>query len=124
MKAMFGKNGFTLIELMIVVVIISILSAIAIPKFQNVTENAKKGACRANMRTIASQETIYFMSHFQYTGLLSDLEMTRVTCPSGEPYGLIVYEYGGVQNAAFTITCNFDPSHGEIENGISSWQGE
>ncbi len=124
MAASYKKTGFTLIELMIVVVIISILSAIAIPKFRDVTENSKKAACRANMRTIASQETIYFMNHFHYTSMLSELEMTRVICPSGEPYDLVAYEYGGVQNTAFTITCTFDPSHGEIDNGIASWQGE
>lgn len=120
---MTGK-GFTLIELMIVVVIIGILAAIAIPRFQDVTENSKLAACRANMRTIASQQSIHFMEHLQYTSDLDDLGMGGVTCPSGLPYLLSVYDYGGGQNTAFTVTCDFTPSHGEIDNGIASWQGE
>lgn len=53
MKA-FHKNqkGFTLVELMVVVVIIGVLVAIAIPIYNNVTARAQEGACQANLRTI------------------------------------------------------------------------
>lgn len=49
-----NKKGFTLVELMVVVVIIGILTAIAIPVYNSVTENAKRSACQANQRTISS----------------------------------------------------------------------
>ncbi|NOQ23296.1 MAG: prepilin-type N-terminal cleavage/methylation domain-containing protein, partial [Candidatus Aegiribacteria sp.] len=46
------KRGFTLIELMIVVVVIGIISAIAIPKYGDIKTDSKKSSCRSNMRNL------------------------------------------------------------------------
>lgn len=116
------RKGFTLIELMIVVVIIGILAAIAIPKFNDVAESSKRNACRSNMRTIASQEVIYFAGNNEYTSSLLDLNLDGVVCPGTKAaHTIAISSIGGGTNNSFTITCTNTPSHGNIDNGITSW---
>lgn len=55
----FNKKGFTLVELMIVVVIMAVLVAVAVPVYVTVAETAKKRTCNNNCRTISSAVTNY-----------------------------------------------------------------
>ncbi len=54
------SHGFTLIELMIVVAIIGILAAIAIPQFANLVAKSQEGRTKANLGTIRSALSIYY----------------------------------------------------------------
>lgn len=53
-------QGFTLIELMIVVAIIGILAAIAIPKFASLIRKSSEGASKGNLGAIRSAISIYY----------------------------------------------------------------
>lgn len=61
-----GEKGFTLVELMIVVVIIGILASIAIPKFSNLIGKTKTTEAKNILNQIISLETSYFYAHSAY----------------------------------------------------------
>ena len=63
MKFLQSKKGFTLVELMIVVVIMAILVAVAVPIFSAVTKNAREKTCEGNKRQIVSQISNLAMSN-------------------------------------------------------------
>ena len=66
------RRGFTLIELMIVIAIIGILAAIAIPNFRKARDQAREKACYANMRVILGAVEMYNMDNSDMTSSISD----------------------------------------------------
>ncbi len=63
-----GKGGFTLIELMIVVIIVGILAAAAVPIYTGFVKRAYVTEAKASIGTIRSAEEVYFAEHGKYVG--------------------------------------------------------
>ena len=61
-----AKKGFTLVEILIVVVILGILAAIVIPQFTSASTEAKEAALVSNLQAVRSQIELYKIHHNDY----------------------------------------------------------
>jgi general secretion pathway protein G len=90
---MHARRGFTLVELMIVVLILGALAAIAIPRIVGGANTAKINACKTNVDILNSQLELYYANEDSWpttlAGLTSDANYfpdSAPACPFGTAY--------------------------------------
>jgi len=95
-------KGFTLIELMIVVVIVGILAAIAVPQYQQYVIRGNRAAAQSFMMDVANREKQYLLDARSYATSLAALSMTAPPDVSRN-YTVTISAPGGTP-PTFTIT--------------------
>ena len=119
MKCMVKKHsGFSLIELMIVVVIIGILASIAVPSYNAYIENGKRAEGKAFALDIASRQERHFTQYSRYAagltgGTAANLTMSKVTSENDEYTGSVDL---GTGDTSYVITVDPDFADTLCEN--------
>ena len=123
-RHMKGDRGFTLIELMIVVAIIGILAAIAIPNFMTYQAKARQSEAKVNLGGMFTTATSYFAENNTFSVATGD---TLGYKPAGSSKYMLYY--GGTANAntitpafnAVAVPCNTQaPSAAPVPAGSTS----
>ena len=95
------EEGFTLIELMIVIAIIGILAAIAIPQFSAYRQRSFNSAAQADLRNATTAQEAYFVDEQEYCATIGTL--------AGATYGFFTSEnvtvnIAGVSTTGYTMS--------------------
>jgi prepilin-type N-terminal cleavage/methylation domain-containing protein len=108
-------NGFTLIEVLIVVTIIGILAAIALPQYQNFTKKSKATEATVMLDAIYKEQEAYFAQNSLYAQSLTTI---------GNPTDYakyFSYDLTSVSSTSFTATASPN-SDGQAAGLASKWQ--
>lgn len=71
-----ANKGFTLVELLIVVIILAILAAIVVPQFASSTDDAKVSSLDSNLAGVRAAVDLYYQQHTKYPGAVAALKGT------------------------------------------------
>ncbi len=117
------QKGFTLIELMIVVAIIGILAAVAIPQYQNFTKKSKASEAKVILDAIITAEGAYYAEHDRMTQNLANLGNPQ------NPAKYYSYSFVAAGSNATAISIQAAPnstgqSAGLSNNWIMSYNGD
>lgn len=107
MKKLFGKKGFTLIEIVMVIVLLAIIAAFAYPKYIDLRDDAHKAADQGIIGSWRAGVHIYFAKNKTFPSSQTDLEGCLA---EGLPAGWSIA--AGSSPYEFRITCNGLPSDG------------
>jgi type IV pilus assembly protein PilA len=102
-KQLKGQKGFTLIELMIVVAIIGILAAIAIPNFLQYQMKSRQSEAKTNLQAIKTSEVSFQAERGCYVGIA--VEVGSVAAAVGTKMAPYTWGAGTAPSAAGTLWC-------------------
>ncbi len=117
-----GEAGFTLIELMIVILVILILAAILVPQFGLAQERAKKAKCVSNQRNIETAVAMWSTDNpnTNYTGGVLNASIPSAATLSGTPQYTISAAYTEPDDTGVTSGVDYYLSNGSSAGTLAA----
>jgi type IV pilus assembly protein PilE len=118
-----NAKGFTLIEMMIVVAIIGIIAAVAVPQYRQYIVKGNRAAAQTFMLDVASREQQYLLDARSYFAVATDADWTtyNVAVPTEvSKYYTVTVSAPVVAGAAPTYTITAAPIAGKAQDGDGS----
>ena len=109
-----NQKGFTLIELMIVIAIIGILAAIAIPQFSNYRTRANNAAALSDAKNYATAQEVYYTDWSTYADTYDKLSGAGFRDLTSD----VEISYGTINSSSFSAT--FSHKGGDKQYTVSS----
>ena len=110
------KNGFTLLEMMVVVILIGILASIALPRYIRTVEKGRAAEAKHNLGVIRDAELAYYIEFNAYAPNLTAIQQNSLPTACNASY---YFNYSiSVAGAAFTITANRCTAGGKSPNYV------
>lgn len=100
-----NMRGITLIELMIVVIVVSILAAIAFPNYQAFTARAKRNEARAALLKLATNQERFYLQNNEFSGDMTELGFS--SSPFTTDTGAYVVTVTSADASNFTATAAY-----------------
>lgn len=103
-SALSSAAGFTLIELMMVIIIVAVLLAIGLPAYQDQIIRGHRAEAKSEMLEIANRQQQYLLSNRSYTNNLGDISYDATVLDVGDHYTFSVSTSSGTGAPSYTIT--------------------
>ncbi len=125
-RKLMNRKGFSLVELMIVVVIMGILIAVAIPLYGAIKDNANNKTCAKNIKSIKSNAANYMASYDHKIEAIDELkdmydDGKMPVCPLAmddyENYLVAIQDNGSAVIACSVVLSGSEPNHTAAKTG-------
>ncbi len=118
------QRGFTLVEILIVVVILGILAAIVVPQFTSASTDAKRAALAAQLQTIRKQIQLYSVHHDGALPVITGTDWSDLTTPTSIEGTISAYLCSPARNTLngriAVALVNSDLNYGDAVNGADA----